>query len=579
MARMIPPVPAPDIRSSAEEKLFRQFRDAGGTENWTVLHSLGVSNHCRVAFGEVDFLVLAPGLGVFALEVKGGRVRRENGIWYFTNRYNETSSRVRSPVEQAREGMYSVRSHVLEHADAGRRHAESILFGAGVMMPDIVFDAPDIELEQWQVFDVRDRGDVRGYVRRLAEGTGRTLDRCYGPGKLSRAPDEEDVRWMASLLRGSFDCVVRLDSQIRLAEKQLTALTQEQYQCLDAVEDNPRCLIYGPAGTGKTLLAVEGARRAAAAGERTALFCYNAGLADWLKRQFLDLPAASRPRFAGTLHQFMRQTVPEMMPPKEDRDDFFESRLPEAAAERLQSPCFDRIIADEGQDLLRDSFLDVMDRSLAGGLRRGRWTMFGDFSMQAIYTEVSGSELTDRLARRADFARLRLTVNCRNTRNICQEIETVTGVSFRQPPGLTAPGPAVEYLTWSDPAEEAEKMDRLLQHLREQKVRPEDIVILSPVRRGKSAAGLLRSTQVKDFKAAGGGAVRFCTVHGFKGLESRVVILADIASFENEKLAYVGMSRATAALYVMVSKQACSEYNSLFLRRRLNGGHQTDTDH
>jgi hypothetical protein len=45
-------------------------------------------------YGEIDFLVLAPKLGVFALEVKGGRVRREDGVWYFTNRYGEDYKRV-----------------------------------------------------------------------------------------------------------------------------------------------------------------------------------------------------------------------------------------------------------------------------------------------------------------------------------------------------------------------------------------------------------------------------------------------------------------------------------------------------
>ncbi|HHV00457.1 MAG TPA: hypothetical protein GXX76_11475 [Bacteroidales bacterium] len=45
-------------------------------------------------YGEIDFLVLAPKLGVFALEVKGGRVRREDGVWYFTNRYREDYKRV-----------------------------------------------------------------------------------------------------------------------------------------------------------------------------------------------------------------------------------------------------------------------------------------------------------------------------------------------------------------------------------------------------------------------------------------------------------------------------------------------------
>ena len=105
MAIMIPSVISPEVKSSAERKIFEWFQNAPGTDKWIVLHSLGITTHNKVIYGETDFLVLAPQLGVFALEVKGGRVKRENGIWYFTNRYGKTNSKVRGPFEQAKDGM------------------------------------------------------------------------------------------------------------------------------------------------------------------------------------------------------------------------------------------------------------------------------------------------------------------------------------------------------------------------------------------------------------------------------------------------------------------------------------------
>ena len=92
MAIMIPSVISPEVKSSAERKIFEWFQNAPGTDKWIVLHSLGITTHNKVIYGETDFLVLAPQLGIFALEVKGGRVKRENGIWYFTNRYGSESS-------------------------------------------------------------------------------------------------------------------------------------------------------------------------------------------------------------------------------------------------------------------------------------------------------------------------------------------------------------------------------------------------------------------------------------------------------------------------------------------------------
>ena len=79
MAIMIPSVISPDVKSNAEKHIFKWFQKAPGTEDWIILHSLGVSNHKKVIHGEVDFFALIPEMGIFALEVKGGRVRRQNG--------------------------------------------------------------------------------------------------------------------------------------------------------------------------------------------------------------------------------------------------------------------------------------------------------------------------------------------------------------------------------------------------------------------------------------------------------------------------------------------------------------------
>ena len=93
----------------------------------------------------------------------------------------------------------------------------------------------------------------------------------YGPLNKSKLPDAADVRYMASILRGDFDCAVAMSVQLRNANEALIALTKEQYRCLDQLDDNPRCLIQGPAGTGKTLLAIEEVKKFAARGDKVAL--------------------------------------------------------------------------------------------------------------------------------------------------------------------------------------------------------------------------------------------------------------------------------------------------------------------
>lgn len=68
------------------------------------------------------------------------------------------------------------------------------------------------------------------------------------------------------------------------------------------LREAPRVQVLGGAGTGKTWLAVEQARRLAEQGRRGALLCYSKGLAMWLQRRAQALPDEQRPAYVGTFH-------------------------------------------------------------------------------------------------------------------------------------------------------------------------------------------------------------------------------------------------------------------------------------
>lgn len=578
MAIMIPSVISPEVKSDAERKIFGWFQNAPGTEQWIVLHSLGIAAHNKVIYGETDFLVLAPALGIFALEVKGGRVRRENGSWYFTNRYGLTTCKARSPFEQAKDGIFSIVEAIRKRADNEHKRIGNILFGYGVMFPDIEFLSSGVEEDQWQVFDYRDGNRVRQFIHQLSYGAKLKWERHYGPISSIKLPDSADVQYIASLLRGDFDFAISIRSQLLNAKDSLIELTKEQYRCLDQLDDNPRCLIYGPAGTGKTFLAIEEVKKSVAQGNKVALFCYNSNLADWLSSYFEKMPSSIRPKYVGTFHKYMTQVtkLSGALPPFPHNQDmvqsYYQHDLPRAAVASLSNSVatFDKVIVDEAQDLIQASYLDVLSACLTKGLARGRWTMFGDFSMQAIYlSNMSGADMIEELEKLTSFIRFRLTINCRNTKQICKEIETVT--RFVAPNGLwtKVDGPPVQYITWSTMEEQCDKLNALLKKLQDSHIGPNQITILSPRKRKDSVVNMLVEHTIKDFRIPVYDSMTFCTIQGYKGLENTAIILTDIESYSEEKLMYVGLSRACSGLFILESDNAKKEYDNLLIRRLL----------
>ena len=71
--------------SNAEKKIFSLFSDIDLGPGWITFHSLNVSESTHKTMCEVDFALLGP-QGLFVFEVKGGRIRCENGIWYYKDR-------------------------------------------------------------------------------------------------------------------------------------------------------------------------------------------------------------------------------------------------------------------------------------------------------------------------------------------------------------------------------------------------------------------------------------------------------------------------------------------------------------
>ena len=167
MTKMVPNEINPATSSAAEKKLFDVIRHSLN-KDWVALHSLALMPKGQGnPWTEIDFVMIGP-RGVFCLEVKGGRVRKEDGLWLFIDRNGNVAKKHIGPFEQASKSHFELRDYLRSHIGANSLPRT----GFGVMTPDFTFHPLPPEATTEILYDETDYS-VQG-------GFGRFIDRMVG---------------------------------------------------------------------------------------------------------------------------------------------------------------------------------------------------------------------------------------------------------------------------------------------------------------------------------------------------------------------------------------------------------------
>lgn len=572
MARLIPSYISHDCKSSGEKRIFKMFQSDPAAKDWVVLHSLNLANHTKRLYGEIDFLVLIPEKGIYVLEVKSGNVSFKGGVWQFTDRHGNTNTKTVGPFAQARDAMFSLKDAI--NKSFGSNHVLSKLaFGFGAAFTDIPFNQISVEYEQWQVFDRTDMTNpISLYFERLSRHTIAKLSsqRWFDPVK--SLPTVADIQQLTDFLRGDFERIRTLEEQLADFDREAKFYTEEQFKLLDAIFENPRMVIRGGAGTGKTMIAMESAIRSAAEGKIVFLTCYNRLIGTWMAEQLEKWDGIT----VGHIHQYLLDKTKGYSYDDNSmaKDEFYHSYLPDLVRGMYEQGIFDKfdkIIVDEGQDLIRPAYLDLFDSMLKGGLNNGNYEVYGDFEKQAIYSGLRSQEMYDLLQARGHFFRYSLKINCRNTKEIGRETARMSG--FEQSPFILSvlDGIPVDYRFYDNKKEEADKLADVLRQIFGRGVSAEKVTILSPLKLKNSCAGLMPDILLDNLGDLNQfisrlGMTGFCTIQAFKGLESHFVILCDVCVLSTDEaraMLYVGMSRAKFGLTILLPKSLENEYHQI----------------
>ena len=559
MATMIPELSEAaldSLPSAAEAKLYRALRGQL-PDDFVVFFQVGWilrREHEQARDGEADFMVCHPGRGYLCIEVKGGGVGFDahSGEWYSIDRSN-SRHRIKDPVGQALRAKYSVLSKLSEHPRWSALNIRSVVRAHAVFFPDIGRPDPLVRPDLPAIL-IGTEPDLR----RVGDWVVRAFDYWHNQDPRQEPLGSRGLAVVRQVFARSFEVRPLVSSRLREDEQIRLRLTKDQLRVLDLLRSQRRAAIRGGAGTGKTVLAVEKAKRLAGEGFYTLLTCYNRQLADHLAdvcRDVANLEVMSfhqlcyrrieraRVVSARDLLQEAKLTYPGT--------DLYDVQFPNALSYSLEviPEHYDAIVCDEGQDFREEYWLPIE-------------LLLSDYSASPLYIFFDDNQ--NLYSRASTFpikgACFSLTSNCRNT-------DQIHGAAYRfyrgepvDPPGLD--GAEVQYIDGATPEQQAKRIhSRIVELIDKEGVEPGDIAVL--ILDARSKQGFYSMLSGKPLPRPGVwleegvrsvNGVLLDTVQRFKGLESPVVFLWGVegsAVGVQDELLYVGLSRAKSVCYAV----------------------------
>jgi hypothetical protein len=497
---------------------------------------------------EIDLLVLMPDSGAAVIEVKGGHVTFAHGEWHQSD---ASGGRRVDPVGQASRGVRALKRY-LENAPTWSR---------GPVRAAWLIALPYTPVSG--AMGPQGRRDLIIGRDDLALSAGLVYDRLWDHSIQTRLPADGWVDAALDLLLGSLDESAEISARTAQRLRRADQLTADQQALLRVVRNVHRFEVTGSAGTGKTWLAMEQARRWTEAGERVCLVAYGRGVVEMVRHAMADLPPASRPAFIGTFHLLGHRWGVQ---PDGERDaDFWEREAPElmrAAADGLPSERrYTAFVVDEAQDFA-DAWWPALLASAAGS--DFRLAVFRD-DEQAVFAERRG---------RPDLDLVPLTLD-ENLRNAQQVVDSYRPLITSEVSARGGQGYPVEYVP-CDAGEIVSCADDVVASLVDERGwLPEHVALLTTMHRHPVHAerGVDKTAYWQGLWDTDD--VFYSTVSGFKGLERPVIVLA-VDGFhpgiDPRSVLYAGMSRARDLLVVVAPQQLIEPVVGAKAMRRLLRG-------
>ncbi len=527
MAILIPSVKPKDFNNSyGEMKVYEALRTL--SDQYTVIYSLSwVGINEKRAVGEADFVIVHPAKGIFVIEVKSGEIEYKNGEWIQTNTKSGQSKRI-EPYVQARKSQFEL----LDRLNQGIRDFRIPMMCYGVWFPSVdISEKATLPPESPKEITL-DRISLGNAEKAVNDAF------AYWASKYRQVSlDQAQLQKVINVLCPHFHVVPRLKTKIEEMEEAYIQLTRQQAALLDFLEEQKTAVIHGLAGTGKTVLGVEKAKRLAAQDDQVLFLCFNSFLRDALKKNN-TIPNVTFHNAHSLAYEIMGQSDLPIDEVLEEFEDFLEEVFDEESWE------YSNIIVDEGQDLddrLLNRLYELVKR------KNGCFYVFYDRNQYIMKNQ---------LPKWIEDAECRLVLhkNCRNTAEVFKTSCSIMGlenVTYNEVHGEI---PVAKFYTRED--EEEKIVSDFIKRVMDEGLNSSDVVILTAktienswIDPGKKYAGQELSCEGES------GKILFTTIRKFKGLEAEAILIVDaqmsaLTNPENRRLLYTGSSRAKNLLNI-----------------------------
>ena len=497
----------------SEQRVCKAFL-LGLDDSWTVVPSVPIvvdRNDC-----EIDVVLVSATRGVIAVEVKGGVISIEQGRWIQNGR-----TLPKSPPQQVTKAKHEL----IKRLRTSGVELEGMFVCHAIALPDVGSVPPEglgPDAPAEIVF-------AKAQLEFPAVAVGKLLHE-HGP-----IPPERVAKLLATLRP---DVALEGDEGqvLQWAGQKLDDETRIHLGNVRGLDKNRRVLVTGGAGTGKTMLVLEWAKRAIGRGERTLVVCFNKPIADQLQRSLAGTDA-----MVGTYHDI----AVKLLEPHGFRvgasptTEYWLNVLTDAMAfhaEHIGTP-FDTIVVDEGQDIYPHWFASLERLLDPNGPHK--LLVVADPS-QAIYVQPWTPP--------DDMTEMPLQYNLRNCSAIARLVQRLGGPW----PLPSAPyGDAVIHLYAGGMREVRKRVRDAVKSLSQTYGIPfSQIAVLTTHTRERDSLldGPIEGCRLVRWADRREDGVLCETVQRTKGLERTAVILVDMSGEPDPMLLYIGASRAVSVL-------------------------------